>query len=186
MSDNNPEPFLNEVAIIQQLIDQTSSFKKIMPVSAPDKFISQIKTKPSEMPALGVSLEFGDVTENITNSSMLQVMEIDIMFTVVLNTQQDLTGGTPQISFISLWQEISHAILNWQPSKNRYLNGFQQGRFERIAPLCDDVYEVYTIIYSIPIQIDYLDGFLTEGQKLVQIQTQMIMNNKLNINIQNN
>lgn len=180
MSDvHNPAPILDMKTLITQLINNTTLFKGIQAGSDPKKITTQIKPSSDQLPFCGVTVEFGEVTDNALNSSMAQIMNIDVLCTVVLQTSQDLTGsGTQAIMFDDLLKDLMHAIYNWQPAQTRYVNGFQLKHLERIAALSNNEYEVYCVYWTIPLQIDYLDGYLDEVQQLKEIRTQML-NEKL-------
>lgn len=181
MSDlHNPAPILDVKSVITQLISNTTVFKAIQAGSDPKKITQQIKPKPEQLPFCGVTLEFGEVSDNVLNSSMAQILDIDVLCTVVLQTSQDITGSNTQaLMFDYILKDLMHAIYNWQPEQTRYVNGFKLNRFERIASLSDNAYEVYCVYFTIPLQIDYLDGYLTEEQKLQEIKTN-ILTQKLN------
>lgn len=192
ISANNPAPLLDVRSIVTQLQNNQTFYKYITSISDPDKFIKEIKPKIDQLPAVGITIEFGSVSDNLVKNSMAQVFNIDVCFTSVFNTTTDLSGSSSQTSY---WNDaikaLMHSIYNWQPEKTtRYLNSFQLDRSERIGSLCDNSFEVYCTYFSIPVQIDYTDGFLTEGQKLVLINTEANLtksksNQLTNINIQN-
>ncbi|GBR17473.1 hypothetical protein [Gluconobacter frateurii] len=188
-SANNPAPFLDIKSVVNQLSANQDLFKYITAISDPKKFIDEIKPSVNQLPAVGITIEFGSVTDNLLNNAVAQVFEIEVCFTSVFNTSIDISGASSQTSY---WNDalkaLMNSIYNWQPSKERYLNGFQLERTERIGALCDNAYEVYCTYFDIKVQIDYTDGYLTEGQKLQIIQTQLNQNkNKqtTTINIQN-
>lgn len=174
---HNSAPILDLVTVVNQIKNNTKLFRDVSVVSDSKKLISQIGPDKSRLPFVGLTEEFGEVTDNPLNAGMFQILTIDLCCTIVLDTEGDLTGAGSMLSlFDPLLKDLLHCIYNWQPEKTRYLNGFSLSRFERIASLCSNTYEVYCVYFSIPTQIDYLDGYLTEGQKLIEIQTQ----NKIN------
>ncbi|MCP9318763.1 hypothetical protein KBX73_03020 [Acetobacter persici] len=176
MTDNlhNAAPFLDLVTVVNQIKNNTVLFRDVSVASDPKKLIGQIGPDKSRLPFIGLTEEFGEVTSNPINGSMVQVLTIDVCCTIVLDTEGDLTGaGSLLCVFDDLLKDLMHCIYNWRPEKTRYINGFSLNRFERIAGLCSNTYEVYCVYFSIPTQIDYLDGYLTEGQKLQVISTQL-------------
>lgn len=191
-SENNPAPFLDVRAIITQLENNQTFYNYVTAISDPDKFIKEIKPKINQLPAVGLTIEFGSVSDNLVKNSVAQVFDVVVCFTSVFNTTIDLSGASSQTSY---WNDalkaLMNSIYNWQPEKTtRYLNGFQLDRTERISSLCDNSFEVYCTYFSIPIQIDYTDGYLTAGQKLQIINTNANLtkqntNQLTNINIQN-
>lgn len=177
MSDlHNPAPILSIREVVLQLENNLQYFKSVQSNASPKKLTTQIKPTPAQMPMVGVSIEFGDVSENFANSTMAQILNIDVCCTVVQQTAQDLTGSqTQSVIFDTLLKDLMHSLYNWQPEQDRYTNGFKLTRFERIEALCDNEYEVYCVWFTIPLQIDYLDGYLSPEVQLKEIQSQVIL-----------
>ena len=177
MIDNlhNPSNIIDIQSIVNQIKQNTKLLKTVTSVSSSVNFVKQFKPKMNQLPALGVTVECGSISENFSNSSMAQTMDVVYACTLILDTTPDLTGALSQNQmFSSLLSDVMHAIYNWQPRKDlRYQNGIKMDRFERIDNLCDNTYEVYILYFSVPVQIDYLDGFLTDPQKLLLLNTQI-------------
>lgn len=171
----NTAPLLDLMVVVDQIKTNTQFFQKVMPVSSPKKFINQITPNLANLPAVGVSIEFGSQEDFELNSIAAQKLDIDICCTVVLDTTDDITGAGPQFQmFDTALLDLMHSVYNWKPISNqRYINGFSINRFERIENLSDDAYEVYCVWFSIPLQIDYTDGYLTQGQQLAMISSEL-------------
>lgn len=175
---HNPAPILDVVAVIQHLQATQKTFAQVGMGASPKKIIDQTTPQKPQLPYCGVSVEFGDVTPNPANTTTVQVMEVIVACTCVYHAPTDLTGAGQQITFMDDGlKDLMHCLYNWQPSQERYLNGFRLERWERLGDLSQDAYEVYVVYFSIPMQIDYLDGWLDEPTKLIEIQTRMILNN---------
>lgn len=185
---HNPAPILDVVAVIQHLQAYQKTFAQVGMGASPKKIIDQTTPQKPQLPYCGVSVEFGDVTPNPANTTTVQVMEVIVACTCVYHAPTDLTGAGQQITFMDDGlKDLMHCLYNWQPSQERYLNGFRMERWERLGDLSQDAYEVYVVYFSIPMQIDYLDGYLDEPTQLREIQTRLLFNNDKNnsVSIQN-
>lgn len=173
----NTAPLLDLMVVVDQIKTNTQFFQKVLPVSSPKKFTQQITPNEANLPAVGVSIEYGSQEDFELNSIAAQKLDIDICCTVVLNTTDDITGAENQFQmFDTALPDLMHCVYNWKPISNqRYINGFNIGRFERIENLSDDAYEVYCVWFSIPLQIDYTDGYLTQGQQLSVIASEIAL-----------
>ena len=171
---HNPAPIIDLMIVTNQIKNNTDLFKLVTPISSPKKLVKQVTPNNSTLPALGLTIDYCSASENDLNEVVAQVMTISVCFTVVLDTTNDLTGaGTQFVMFDQAYRALSWSVYNYQPDtpgiKSRYLNGFTFDKSERIENLCDDAYEVYCIYYEIQAQIDYLDGYLTPEQHLLEI-----------------
>ena len=174
---HNPAPFLDTVQVIEQIRANQTTFAQVGAGASPKKIIDQVTPQNIQLPYCGVSVEFGDVSENYANTTTVQQLEIIVSCTCVYNAPSDFTGAGQQITFMdSGLKDLMHSLYNWQPSQKRYKNGFRLLRFERIAELSMNDYETYVVYFVIPMQLDYLDGWLTEGMKIQEIQTRMLLN----------
>lgn len=170
---NNPSPLLDLKEVVKQVNTNTKLFRYVTVISGKEKFISQVQPNVDQMPAVGFTIEFGDVTDNLTNESMGQFLDITLCCTVVLNVSDDITGSKSHYQFVNdLLPDLNHSIYNWQPSNSdRYINGFKLHNFQRIEACCSNAYEVYCVYYEIPCQIDYLDGYIPPTTPLKSIST---------------
>jgi hypothetical protein len=175
---HNPAPILDVVAVIRHLQANQKTFAQVGMGASPKKIIDQTTPQKLQLPYCGVSVEFGDVTPNPANTTTFQVMEVIVACTCVYDAPIDLTGAGQQITFMDNGlKDLMHCLYNWQPIQKRYLNGFRLERWERLGNLSENAYEVYVAYFTIPMQIDYLDGWLDEPTQLREIQTRMILNN---------
>lgn len=185
---HNPAPILDAVAVIQHIQANQKTFAQVGMGASPKKIIDQVTPQKIQLPYCGISVEFGDVTPNPANTTTVQVLEVIVACTCVYDAPTDLTGAGQQITFMDNGlKDLMHSLYNWQPSQKRYLNGFRLERFERLGDLSENAYEVYVAYFTIPMQIDYLDGYLSPEIQLREIQAQMILNNNKNnsVSIQN-
>lgn len=174
---HNPAPILDVVAVIQHLQANQKTFAQVGMGASPKKIIDQTTPQKPQLPYCGVSVEFGDVTPNTANTTTVQVMEVIVACTCVYHAPTDLTGAGQQITFMDDGlKDLMHCLYNWQPSQKRYLNGFRLERLERLGNLSENAYEVYVVYFSIPLQIDYLDGYLSPEIQLREIQSRAILN----------
>ncbi|MFT8444718.1 hypothetical protein [Acetobacter orientalis] len=173
---HNPAPILDIVAVIQHLQANQKTFAQVGMGASPKKIIDQVTPQKIQLPYCGVSVEFGDVTPNPANTTTVQVMEVIVACTCVYHAPTDLTGAGQQITFMDNGlKDLMHCLYNWQPSQKRYLNGFRLERLERLGNLSENAYEVYVVYFSIPLQIDYLDGYLSPEIQLREIQSRAIL-----------
>ncbi|MFT8850397.1 hypothetical protein [Acetobacter orientalis] len=174
---HNPAPILDIVAVIQHLQANQKTFAQVGMGASPKKIIDQVTPQKIQLPYCGVSVEFGDVTPNPANTTTVQVMEVIVACTCVYHAPTDLTGAGQQIMFMDNGlKDLMHCLYNWQPSQQRYLNGFRLERWDRLGNLSENAYEVYVAYFSIPLQIDYLDGYLSPEIQLREIQSRVILN----------
>ncbi|MGE4523008.1 MAG: hypothetical protein AB7D19_11080 [Acetobacter sp.] len=175
---HNPDPILDAVAVIQHLQANQKTFAQVGMGASPKKIIDQTTPQKPQLPYCGISVEFGDVTPNTANTTTVQVLEVIVACTCVYDAPTDLTGAGQQITFMDKGlKDLMHSLYNWQPNQKRYLNGFRLERFERLGDLSENAYEVYVAYFTIPMQIDYLDGYLPPEIQLREIQSRMILNN---------
>lgn len=169
-TNHNPAPILDLISVVDQIKKNTVVLKDVTIISDSKKYIDQITPDKTKLPGVGLTTEFGDVSENYANSSMVQFFDIQICCTVVLDASSDQTGaGSHLYIWDMVFKDLMHCIYNWKPSKQRYVNGFKLSRFERIAALSSNAYEVYCVYFTIPAQIDYLDGYLISAKNLSSI-----------------
>ncbi|MBF0892724.1 hypothetical protein HKD28_15130 [Gluconobacter sp. LMG 1744] len=181
---HNPAPFLDVVAVIEQIKANQQTFQQIGAGASPKKIVDQVTPQNIQIPYCGVSVEFGDVSENYSNTTTVQQMEVIVSCTCIYNAPSDFTGAGQQITFMdSGLKDLMHSLYNWQPSTKRYLNGFRLLRFERIAELSQNDYEVYVAYFIIPMQIDMFDGYLDEPTRLREIQTKLLLNKGKDTNL---
>lgn len=174
---HNPAPILDAVAVIQHLQANQKTFAQVGMGASPKKIIDQTTPQKIQLPYCGISVEFGDVTPNPANTTTVQVLEVIVACTCVYHAPTDLTGAGQQIMFMDNGlKDLMHSLYNWQPSQKRYLNGFRLERFERLGDLSENAYEVYVAYFTIPMQIDYLDGYLSPEIQLREIQSRVILN----------
>ncbi|WP_406239694.1 hypothetical protein ACF3NX_06275 [Acetobacter orientalis] len=173
---HNPAPILDMVAVRKQIVDNQKTFAQIGVGASPKKIIEQITPQKIQLPYCGVSVECGDISANPANTTTVQVMEVVVSCTCVFQASDDFTGAGQQINFMDNGlKDLFHCLYNWQPSKKRYLNGFRLLRFERLDDLSNNSYEIYMVYFIIPLQIDFLDGFMDEQARLREIQSQLIL-----------
>ena len=187
---NNPQPIIDLVEILKQIKTNSTYFKTTVLSGSSKKLVDQYTPDLSALPACGISCEYGDFSEAVGNSTRVQIMDITICCTIILQANNDLTGAGPQINFLDeAIRELMKCLYNWQPSNKRYINGFKNDRFERIESLSGNAYETYCMYFTIPAQIDFTDGYLKPEQSLLYINTDISTekNKTINhINIQNN
>lgn len=189
-SYTNPTPIIDLVAIYNQIKKNTDYFQNITVSASTKKLIDQYSPDLSTLPACGISCEFMSASEAVGNSTRVQVLDITICCTIILPANNDLTGAGSQINFFDeAFRELMKCLYCWKPATGRYTNCFSFDRSERIENSSSNAYEVYCVYFTIPAQIDYLDGYITSGQQLSLISSEVITEkNKTtnHINIQNN
>jgi len=187
---HNPAPILDLPALIEHVKAGTSTFKDYGSSPTTKKYIEQVTPDVSRLPYCGLSVECGSVGPNLVNEAVAQTLVITVCATIIMDAQTDFTGFEQQTAmFDDHLLDLMHCIYNYQPSKTRYLNGFQLRDFDRVSELETNAYEVYCVYFDIPCRIDYLDGYMTEARAIKSVKAQarlQKLNTSTTFNVVNN